>query len=155
MRKKFTLFISSVAASLLMGVASAEVIVESAWVRGTVAAQTATGAFMKLKSNQAVSLISVSSPAANMVEIHQMSIDKATNVMNMHEVEKIDIVPGKTTELKPGGYHVMLMNLVKPLKPGEHISLTLEFKTADGKSVKQNVKAEVREVTGKTEKPLH
>jgi copper(I)-binding protein len=125
--------------------AHAQVKVGQPWVRGTVEAQKSTGAFMTLSSDKPVSLVSVSSPAAKMVEIHQMKMDN--NVMTMQAVNKIEVLPGKPAELKPGGYHVMLMGLVKPLSKGDSVALTLEFRSADGKVTKQDVKAEVRDLT--------
>lgn len=126
---------------------SAQVVVEQPWVRATVAAQKATGAFMTLKSDKPLSLLSAASPAAKTVEIHEMKMKN--NVMKMQAVTKIDLVPGKATELKPGSYHIMLFDLAKPLAAGESVPITLEFKGADGKSIKQEVKAEVRDMTGK------
>jgi copper(I)-binding protein len=126
---------------------NAQVVVEQPWVRGTVAAQRATGAFMTLKSDKPVSLVSAASSAAKVVEIHEMKMEN--NVMKMQAVSKIDLVPGKATELKPGSFHIMLFDLAKPLTAGESVPITLEFKGADGKSVKQEVKAEVRDMTGK------
>lgn len=123
----------------------AEVKVDQPWVRGTIAAQKSTGAFMTLTSDKPVSLVSAASPAAKIVEIHEMKIEN--NVMKMKAMPKLDIVPGKPTELKPGSYHVMLIELVKPLSKGDSVPLTLEFKDADGKSSKQEVKAEVRDLT--------
>jgi periplasmic copper chaperone A len=125
--------------------AHAQVAVDQPWVRGTVAAQKATGAFMSLKSDKPVSLVSVASPAAKIVELHEMRMEN--NVMKMQAVSKLDIIPGKSTELKPGGYHVMLIDLVKPLSKGDSVPLTLEFKDADGKSSKQEIKAEVLDLT--------
>lgn len=61
--------------------------------------------------------------------------------MTMREVEKIDLPAGKAVELKPGGYHIMLMELVKPLKVGDTIEITLTFEKAG----KKTVTAEVRE----------
>lgn len=122
--------------------AYADVKVDQAWVRGTVAGQKSTGAFMTLTSDKPVSLVGVSSPAAKMVELHEMKMEN--NVMSMGAIEKLDLVPGKPTELKSGGYHIMMMELVKPLKAGESVPITLEFKGADGKLSKQEVKAEVR-----------
>lgn len=100
---------------------------------------------MSLKSDKPVSLVSVASPAAKIVELHEMRMEN--NVMKMQAVSKLDIVPGKSTELKPGGYHVMLIDLVKPLSKGDSVPLTLEFKDADGKSSKQEINAEVRDLT--------
>ncbi|MEO8101670.1 MAG: copper chaperone PCu(A)C [Betaproteobacteria bacterium] len=125
--------------------AHAEVKVSDAWVRGTVAAQKSTGAFMTLSSDQPVSLVAVSSPAARIVEVHEMKMDN--HVMMMQAVPRLDIVPGKPVQLKPGGYHVMLIDLVKPLSKGGTVALMLEFKGADGKSSRQAVTAEVRDLT--------
>ena len=52
----------------------AEVAVTEAWVRGTVPAQKATGAFMKLKSSEDAKLVSAASPAAKIVEVHEMAM---------------------------------------------------------------------------------
>ena len=126
----------------------AQVKVEQLWVRGTVPAQNSTGAFMTLTSDKPVSLVAVSSPAAKIVEIHDMKIEN--NMMKMNAVDKIDVVPGKPTELKPGGYHVMMMGLVKPLNKGDTVPFTLEFRSADGKITKQKANAEVRDLTAGT-----
>ena len=125
---------------------AAQVVVEKPWVRSTVTAQKATGAFMTLKSDKPTRLVSAESPAAKIVELHEMKMDN--NVMRMQAVSGLDIVPGKPTELKPGSYHVMLIDLVKPLAPGDKVPLTLLFKGADGKDVRQQVQAEVRDMTG-------
>lgn len=61
-------------------------------------------------------------------------------MMKMQKVNSIAIPAGKTTELKPGGYHIMLMELAKPLKAGEEIKVTLIFDKAGKKEVKANVK---------------
>jgi copper(I)-binding protein len=138
--RKIALFIVPVLLAPFL--AHAEVKVDQAWVRGTVAAQKSTGAFMTLTSDKPVSLVGASSPAAKMVELHEMKMEN--NVMSMGAIDKLDIVPGKPIELKSGGYHIMMMELVKPLKAGESVPITLEFKGADGKISKQEVKAEVR-----------
>ncbi len=124
--------------------AHAQVKVDQPWVRATFDAQKTSGAYMTLKSDQPVSLVSASSPAAKIVEIHEMKMEN--NVMNMQAVSKIDIAPGKPVELKPGGYHVMLIDLVKPLSKGDVVPMTLEFKGADGKSTRQEIKAMVRDM---------
>jgi periplasmic copper chaperone A len=120
----------------------AEVTVTEAWVRGTVPKQTATGAFMKLKSTEDVSLVNAASPAANIVEVHQMVM--SGNVMAMRAIDDIPLPAGKTVELKPGGFHVMLMELVKPLNPGDKVPITLTFMGDKGKKTKVEVTAEVR-----------
>ena len=96
---------------------SAQTVVKEPWVRGTVAQQTATGMFAQITSATGGRLVSVSSPLAGVVEIHEMSMDG--NVMKMRAVPALELPAGKTVELKPGGYHVMLMDLKQPLKAGE------------------------------------
>jgi hypothetical protein len=132
----------ALAASLLALQAMAEVTVTDAWVRGTVPAQKATGAFMKLKSSDEAKLVAAASPVAKIVEVHEMSMKD--NVMQMRAVEAIALPAGKTVELKPGGYHVMFIDLVKPLEKGATVPITLTLVGKDGKKFTQEVKAEVR-----------
>ena len=121
-------------ASLLTLTASAwaqtTVKVEDAWVRGTVASQKATGAFMRLTAAQATSLVRAESPAAGVTEVHEMKMDG--DVMKMRAVPSLELPAGKAVELKPGGYHVMLMDLKAPLAKGATVPLTLVFKDAQG-----------------------
>jgi copper(I)-binding protein len=131
--------------------ALADVSVENAWVRGTVPAQKATGAFMIIKSTAPVSLVSARSAAARQIELHEMSMENG--VMKMRPVGQINIAPDKPTELKPGGLHIMLVDLVKPLAPGEAVPLTLTFKSADGKTFQHETKADVRELTAREARP--
>ena len=119
----------------------AEVTVTEAWVRGTVPAQKATGAFMKLKSSEDAKLVSAASPAAKIVEVHEMAMKG--NVMEMRAIDALALPAGKTVELKPGGYHVMLIDLVKPLAAGEKVPVTLTVIGKDGKKSAVEVKAEV------------
>ena len=138
--------ISTAAASVP---AWAQVEVKSAWVRGTVAAQKTTGAYMEINSAQGARLVSVESTVAGTVEVHEMSMDK--NVMRMRAVPKLDLPAGKTVELKPGGYHVMLIDLKKPLKKGDSVPLKLKIENKDKTVSTVEVKAEVRETTAAPE----
>ena len=122
--------------------ALAQVAVTDAWVRGTVASQKATGAFMQLKSASDVSLVGASSPVA---EIHEMKMD--AGVMRMSAVAALPLPAGKTVELKPGGYHVMLMALKAPLKEGDAVQVTLTFKDKDGRESAVVVNAPVKSLT--------
>lgn len=119
--------------------------VTAPWVRGTVAAQKATGAFMQLTSKSGVTLVGVASPAASVVELHEMVMDN--NVMKMRALPRLDIQPGKTVELKPGSYHVMLIDLKKPLTKGEIVPITLKVEGKDKKVEMVEVNAEVRDLT--------
>ena len=141
----------SLAAATLALPAFAQVAVSDAWVRGTVAGQSATGAFMQLKSPADTSLVSAASPVAKIVEIHEMKMD--AGVMKMSAIEALAIPAGRTVELKPGGYHVMLMGLASPLKEGETVPVTLTFKAKDGKTQTVEVRAPVRALTAGARAP--
>ena len=121
--------------------AGAEVTVTEAWVRGTVPAQKATGAFMKLRSSDDAKLVAAASPAAKIVEVHEMTMKG--NVMEMRPVDALPLPAGRTVELKPGGYHVMLVDLVKPLTAGQKVPMTLTVVGKDGKKATVSLQAEV------------
>jgi copper(I)-binding protein len=131
--------------------AAAQVTVADAWVRGTVTGQSATGAFMQLKSPADTALVAAASPVAKIVEIHEMKMD--AGVMKMNAIEALSIPAGKAVELKPGGYHVMLMGLASPLKEGDTVPVTLTFKAKDGKTQTVEVKAPVRALTAAAKAP--
>ena len=127
----------------------AQVEVKSAWVRGTVAAQKTTGAYMELKSAKDGSLVGVESTVAGMVEVHEMRMDG--KVMRLRAVPKLALPAGKTVELKPGGYHMMLIDLKRPLKKGDSVPLRLKIENRDKTVSTVEVKAEVREATAAPE----
>jgi len=122
--------------------ANAEVTVKDAWVRGTVPAQSVTGAFMTLTSSTDAKLVGVKTPIAMQAEIHESTMKD--NVSQMHAVESVALPAGKAVQLKPGGYHMMLMGLAKPVSKGQKVPLTLEIVEADGKRSKVEVQADVR-----------
>jgi copper(I)-binding protein len=122
--------------------AQAQTTVKDPWVRGTVAGQKATGMFGQLSSATGGRLVAASSPVAGIVEIHEMSMDGTT--MKMRAIPALELPAGKAVELKPGGYHVMLMDLKQPLKAGETVPLTLVVEGAGGKRESVEVKAVVR-----------
>jgi copper(I)-binding protein len=110
-------------------VAQVAVVVDP-WARATVQGQKATGAFMKITSKEGAKLVGASSPAAGVTEIHEMKMEK--DVMKMAAVPALDIPAGKSVELKPGSYHVMLMDLKAPVEKGAKVPLTLRFQDAKG-----------------------
>jgi copper(I)-binding protein len=136
-------------AALLAFAAQAQTSVKEPWVRGTVAQQKATGMFAQITSSTGGKLVSASSPVAGVVEIHEMTMDG--NVMKMRAVAGVELPAGKPVELKPGGYHVMLMDLKKELKPGEMVPVTLVVEGADKKRETIEVKATVKPLGGKDE----
>lgn len=122
--------------------AQAQVEVASAWARPTVAGQMGTGAFMRLTSKDGVRIIGASSAVAGVVEIHEMAM--SGNVMRMRAIPSLDLPPGQKIELKPGGHHMMLMDLKRPLAVGEKIKVELRLETRDKKLVTQPVEIEIR-----------
>ena len=124
--------------------ALAQVTVKDPWVRATVPHQTATGAFMHLDSQADAKLVSASSPAAGVTELHEMKMEK--DVMRMRPVPSLAIPAGKGADLKPGGYHLMLMNLKQQMKEGDTVPITLVVEGKDGKRTTVEVKATVRPV---------
>jgi copper(I)-binding protein len=102
--------------------------------------QKATGAFMKITAKDSAKLVGVSSPVAGVAEIHEMKMDK--DVMKMAALPNgLDLPAGKAVELKPGSYHVMLMDLKAPLTKDTAVPLTLTLQ--DAKGVKSNVELKV------------
>ena len=122
--------------------AQAQVTVKDAWVRATVAQQKATGAFMQLQSAQDAKLISAQSPVAGVVEVHEMAMDGG--VMKMRAVPSLALPAGKAVDLKPGGYHVMLMDLKGQVKDGDTVPVTLVVEGKDGKRQNIEIKASAR-----------
>ena len=119
--------------------------VSNAWVRATVKGQMATGAFMTLSAKDGARLVSGSSPVAGVTQVHEMKMDGG--VMKMAEVKGgLDLPAGKAVELKPGGYHVMLMDLKEPLAKDSTVPLTLVFKDAKGVESKLELKVPVAAV---------
>ena len=84
-------------------------------------------------------LLRVSSPVAQTVEIHSMTMDG--NLMKMRAVQALDIPPGSMVSLGTGGYHVMLMGLHQPLAVGDEVPLTLMFEKAGALDVSAYVEA--------------
>jgi len=120
--------------------------VKDAWVRGTVAGQKATGAFMDITSKAPARLVGAASPAAGTVEIHDMKMENG--VMKMFPVDAVDLPAGRTTRLAPGGHHVMFFDLKQPLKAGDRVPLKLTIELADKRRETIDLSVEVRSLTG-------
>ena len=127
---------------LAANLASAQVQVDDAWARISVQGQRATGAFMKLTSKESTRLVSASTPVAGAAEVHEMKMEG--DVMKMRAVPMLELPAGKTVELRPGGYHVMLMDLKAVLKKDTTVPLTLIFKDAKGVQSTLELKVPVR-----------
>ena len=136
------------------GAAWGQVKVEDAWARATVQGQKATGAFMKITAPQATRLVSVVTPVAGVAEIHEMKMDNG--VMKMRALpEGLDLPANKSVALKPGSYHLMLMDLKAPLMKDSSVALTLTFKDAKGVETKQQVSLPVTSTMPAKQIPGH
>ena len=93
--------------------------------------QQATGAFMKITARDNTRLVSASTPVAGVTEVHEMKMEG--DIMRMRVVVGgLELPAGKTVELKPGGYHVMMMDLKVALPKGGTVPMTLVFKDTNG-----------------------
>lgn len=115
---------------------TAAVKVEAPWARPTVQGQAVGGGYLRITGGAANDkLVAASADIAGRVELHTMSMEG--NVMRMRQVESIEVPAGKAVDLKPGGLHLMFMDLKTPLKTGKSFPLTLKFEKAG--EVKVNV----------------
>ncbi|WP_345534793.1 copper chaperone PCu(A)C [Viridibacterium curvum] len=100
------------------------------WARATAPGAMAGGGFLKIENKgEADRLVSASAGVSEAVELHTMSMEG--DVMKMQKLDRgIELPAGKTTELKPGGLHIMFIGLKAPLKQGEKFPLKLKFEKA-------------------------
>jgi periplasmic copper chaperone A len=122
--------------------AYAEVTVKDAWVRGTVPAQKSTGAFLTITSSEDAKVVGASSPVAGMAEIHLS--EQIGGVMQMHALDSLALPAGKAVELKPGGNHIMLMGLTRPITANDPVPIVLIIEDKKGKRTTVEIKAAVR-----------
>lgn len=120
---------------------AAPVVVEQAWIRATVKGQTATGGFMTVTSATGATLLGFSSPAARSHQLHEMRMEG--DVMRMRQIMSLPLPAGQAVQLQPGGLHLMLVGLKKPLQDGSMLPVELRLKTAAGKEVKVKVQVPV------------
>lgn len=144
MKFKSLLTAAALAAAFSAAAHGAAIEVENAWARATVKGQTATGIFMKITARDGATLIGASSPAAGLMEVHEMKMEG--DVMKMRALAGgLDLPAGKTVALTPGGgYHFMMMDLkTTPLAKGSTVPLTLVFRDARGVESKVELKVPV------------
>jgi len=133
----------AIIAAALSGCSSGAPTVADPWVRlPATAAADQTAAYMTITNpgSSADALLSASSPAAKTVELHQSTTD-ASGMTSMTPVARLEIPAGGSVELKPGGYHLMMMGLLYQLMDGSKVDIDLVFEKAG----KVTVKAEVRQ----------
>jgi len=104
-----------------------EVSIRDGWVQEGPPSQTITAAYMTIENHTGadIALRSANTEVAQTIELHKMEL--IDGIMKMHRVGTIDIPAGGTAELKPGGYHLMVIGLKKELKEGDKVTITLAF----------------------------
>ena len=110
--------------------AQAQVQVEKPWARATAPGASVAGGYMLIRNQGAAGdrLVGASSPASAKVELHVHINDNG--VMRMREVPGYDVPAKGSFELKPGGAHLMFMNIKRPFKEGEKLPVKLKFEKA-------------------------
>ena len=142
MKLKPALISAALAATLgVQSAFAADITVTDPFARASAGMATAGAAFMTLKNTAASDdrLVGASSPAAASAELHDHIKDG--DIVRMRAVAEVDIPPGGTVMLKPGGMHVMLIGLKQPLREGEEVPLTLTFAKAGAITVEVPVKS--------------
>ncbi len=115
------------------------VTISEIWARPTIPGGNVSAAYMQIRSSAPIKLLKVDAAIAGNVEIHNMNMKDG--VMEMKAVDAIDVPANKIVELKPGGYHVMLMMLSKPINKGDSVPLKLTFEGGDKKTFTIDVNA--------------
>ena len=112
------------------GHAAAGIVVDAPWSRATPGRSPNGAAYMTLRNQGSVAdrLISAATPAAARATLHTHLIENG--VMKMRPLAAIEVAPGSPTVLAPGGLHIMLHGLKRPLRAGERFPLSLAFEHA-------------------------
>lgn len=109
--------------------AASTIQVSDALCRPTPEGRRTTGCYLTLTSASDDRLMSITSPMAGRVQVHESRME--SNMMMMHEVEGgLSLPAGQPVELKPGGNHIMLLGATQPLVAGDTVPLTLTFASA-------------------------
>lgn len=125
-----TLLLATAGTAYAADFKAGDIVVQDPWARASAIAGRNGAAYMMLSNNGNADdqLVSASASIAGKTELHTHIVEG--NVMKMRPVAGIEVAPGSPTELKPGGLHVMLLDLKQPLKEGENFTLSLTFSKA-------------------------
>ncbi len=116
--------------------------ISDVWIKATIPGSNVSAAYLRIKSAKTVKLVKAETAVANIAELHSMNMKDG--VMEMKAESSFNVPAGKTIELKPGGMHIMLMQVAKPIKAGDKVPLKLTFDTGGGNSLVMNVEAIAR-----------
>ena len=116
------------------------IVIKNGWMQLGPSSQKNTAAFMVVEnhSSKEIALLSASSDVCKVVELHKM--ENVNEMMKMKKVDSVTIPANGQTEFKPGGYHLMIIGLNRPLKDGEEVEIKLQFANAIQKTIRVPVK---------------
>ena len=134
--------VALIASTAFASTAFGQTTVTNPWIRATVPQQTASGAFLQLRSPDNARLVAVNSPLAASVQLHKMEMNGGR--MTMREVDAIELPAGSMVNLASGGYHVMLSGLKRQLKEGDVVPLSLVVERKNGSRETVAVNAPVK-----------
>jgi periplasmic copper chaperone A len=145
-KRTFTSLATFLAAALLLSACEQNhgVAIMNNWVRANAPGQSVGAAYMTLLSAQDSTLIKAEADVAGSIEIHSMSMNDG--VMKMRMLEQLPLKAGQQEKLAPGGFHLMLFDLKKPLTAGKNVTFNLSFKDAAGKVTQQQVTSPIKAV---------
>jgi copper(I)-binding protein len=123
-----------------------EVVVSEAWTRATAPGQTVAGVYFDIESDSDARLVGIETRLTDVAELHYMKMEDG--VMRMRSLPKVDLPARETVKFAPGGLHVMLFELKRPLEAGGELGLTLLVEDAGGQQTRVDVSAEVRNFDG-------
>lgn len=131
-----------IAFSMSERIAAGELLrVTGAWVPPTVPGQSVGALYMRLRSEQNAALVKVETDTSSAAEMHQMTSEN--DVMRMRRLDQVALPAGQLVELAPGGRHVMLVDLRRPMRIGDRVRITLTFRLRDGSAARKIVDAPV------------
>jgi copper(I)-binding protein/thiol-disulfide isomerase/thioredoxin len=116
--------------------------VSDAWIRATVPGQPVAAAYLTLQATAALRLVSVATPAAASVQIHEMRMDG--EIMRMRELKALELAAGRPVSLSPGGIHLMLLDVKQPLRPGQSVPMTFTLENTAGQRLSQTLDLAVK-----------
>lgn len=147
-------YVIAIAALLSVAQAwAADVTVSKAWARASAPGQDSAAVYLIITSKQDARLVGVTTPAAEIAELHSMSHDNG--VMKMRALDTLLLPAGEEIELGSGGNHIMLTGLKRPLKAGGKVPLTITVQFTDKRKENIEIKAEVKKLAAGRNKHEH
>lgn len=130
MKKSLAVLLCALAAGIAFAQSKGDLQLEKPWARATPPGASVGGGYLVIRNKGAAGdrLVGVSSPVSARMEMHEMAMER--DIMRMREVKGFDVPAKGSVELKPGGFHLMFIDLKAPLKPGDKVPVTLRFEKA-------------------------